>query len=169
MFLALAALYNSWALPLSVLLGVPIAIFGALVFVGLAHLVNPVYIDDLFMQVSLVMLIGLSAKNAILVIEYANSMFFKQGVSLSDAAIGAARLRVRPIIMTAAAFILGVLPLVFAHGAYSTARNVMGVALVGGMGVATALGIFVYPALYYAIAKMARFERKRDKLNAEKQ
>ena len=168
-FLALAALYNSWALPLSVLLGVPIAIFGALVFIGLAHLVNPVYIDDLFMQVSLVMLIGLSAKNAILVIEYANSMFFKQGVSLSDAAIGAARLRVRPIIMTAAAFILGVLPLVFAHGAYSTARNVMGVALVGGMGVATALGIFVYPALYYAIAKIARFERKRDKLNAEKQ
>lgn len=160
-FLALAALYNSWSLPLSILLGVPFALFGALLFVGGAHLINPVYTDDLFMQVSLVMLIGLAAKNAILIIEYADRLFFEQGLSLADAAIGAARLRVRPIIMTAFAFILGVLPLVFAHGAYSTARNIMGVALIGGMLVATLLGIFVYPALYYAIGRISGFEKKR--------
>lgn len=168
-FLTLAALYNSWALPLSILLGVPMAIFGALVFVECAHLIDPTYIDNLFMQVSLIMLIGLSAKNAILIIEYANREFFENGASLSEAAISAARLRVRPIIMTATAFILGVLPLVFAHGAYSTARNIMGLSLVGGMFIATLLGIFVYPALYYAIAKIARFDKKREKLQSIKQ
>lgn len=160
-FLSLAALYDSWAMPLSILLGVPFALFGALLFVELAHLIKPVFVDNVFMQISLLMLIGLAAKNAILVIEYANRLFFEEGKSLVDASIGAARLRVRPIIMTAFAFILGVLPLVFADGAYSTARNVMGVALVGGMLIATALGIFVYPALYYMIGKVARFERKR--------
>lgn len=168
-FLALAALYNSWALPLSVLLGVPMALLGSLLFMWLAHMVNPVYIDNLFMKVSLVMLIGLSAKNAILVVEYANRLFFDEGRSLKDAAIGAAKLRLRPILMTAFAFIIGLLPLLFASGAYSVARNIMGLSLVGGMIVATMLGIFVYPALYYLVGYTARFERKRERINTTKQ
>ena len=168
-FLCLAALYNSWALPLSILLGVPFAVFGAMIFVLCTHYVNPVYVDNLFMQISLIMLIGLAAKNAILIIEYANRLFFEQGKSLAEAAMGAARLRVRPIIMTAFAFILGVLPLVFASGAYSSARNVMGVALVGGMLIATILGIFVYPLLYLVVAKAARFDRKRELQTQEEQ
>ena len=114
------------------------------------------------MQISLVMLIGLAAKNAILVVEYADRLFREQGASLMDAAIGAAKLRVRPIIMTAFAFILGVMPLVFASGVYATARNIMGVALVGGMLFATLLGIFVYPALYYFVGKIGRFEQRRE-------
>lgn len=162
-FLALAALYNSWTLPFSVLLGVPLAIFGALLFIMLAHFVNPAYIDNVYTEISLIMLIGLSAKNAILVVEYADRQFFGEGKTLEQAAIGAARLRVRPILMTAFAFIIGVLPLVFASGAYSTARNIMGVALVGGMGVATLLGIFVYPALYYIVGRISRFDRKRER------
>lgn len=166
-FLALSALYNSWTLPLSILLGVPLAIFGAMLFVWGAHLIRPVFVDNIFMQISLIMLIGLAAKNAILIIEYAQRLFNEQGLSLRDAAVGAAKLRVRPILMTAFAFILGVLPLVFASGAYSTARNVMGVALVGGMGIATILGIFVYPALYYVMGRMSRMERKRDRRLAE--
>ena len=87
-------------------------------------------------------------------------------MSLSDAAVGAAKMRVRPIIMTAFAFILGVMPLIFASGVYSTARNIMGVALVGGMLAATLFGIFLYPALYYLVAKLANFEKKRQ-LNAQ--
>ena len=168
-FLCLAALYESWALPLTILLGVPFAVFGAMLFVLAAHLINPAYVNNLFMQISLIMLIGLSAKNAILIIEYANRLFFEQGQSLSDAALGAARLRLRPIIMTAFAFILGVVPLIFASGAYSAARNVMGVALVGGMLIATLLGVFIYPALYVLIGKMARFERIRDHKTKEAQ
>lgn len=161
-FLALAALYNSWALPFSILLGVPFALFGAMAFVFAAHYIDPVYIDNLFMQISLIMLMGLSAKNAILIIEYANRLFFDEGKSLVDAALGAAKLRVRPIIMTALAFILGIMPLIFATGVYSSARNVMGVALVGGMGIATLLGLFAYPMLYLLIGKIAKFEHKRE-------
>ena len=168
-FLALAALYNSWALPLSILLGVPLALMGSLLFVWLAHLGNPIFIDNIFMKVSLVMLIGLSAKNAILVVEYANRLFFDDGVSLSEAAIGAAKLRLRPILMTAFAFIVGLLPLLFASGAYSVARNIMGLSLVGGMIVATLLGIFVYPSLYYLVGHAARFEHKRERLYLQKQ
>lgn len=163
-FLALAALYNSWSLPLAILAGVPIAVLGALAFVYGAHLADPKYADNIFMQISLVMLIGLAAKNAILVVEYAERLFNEQGLSLVDAAVGAAEMRVRPILMTAFAFILGVSPLIFAHGAYATARNTMGVALVGGMLAATVLGIFVYPALYVMIGRMSGAERRRENL-----
>ena len=138
------------------------AVLGAVLFVGGSHLMNSLYVNDIYMQISLVMLIGLAAKNAILVVEYADRLFREQGVSLMDAAIGAAKLRVRPIIMTAFAFILGVMPLVFASGVYATARNIMGVALVGGMLFATLLGIFVYPALYYFVGKIGRFEQRRE-------
>ncbi len=162
-FLSLAALYESWGLPLSILLSVPIAVLGAVVFIGIAHLFNALYVNDIYMQISLVMLIGLAAKNAILVVEYADRIFHEKGVSLMEATIEAARLRVRPIIMTAFAFILGVMPLIFATGVYATARHVLGIALVGGMLFATLIGIFLYPGLYYFVAHIGRFERKRQK------
>lgn len=161
-FLALSALYESWGLPAAILLGVPPAVLGAFALLWFAHLFDSLFINDIYMQISLVMLIGLAAKNAILVVEYADRLFFEQKMSLVDAAVGAAKLRVRPILMTAFAFILGVMPLIFASGVYSTARNIMGVALVGGMLLATLLGIFIYPSLYYLIARLGRFERKRD-------
>ncbi len=167
-FLVLAALYNSWGLPLAILMGVPVAILGALLFVGGAHLLNALYVNDVYMQISLIMLIALAAKNAILVVEYATRSFFEEGKDLLEATVEAAQLRVRPIIMTAFAFILGVTPLVFASGVYATARNIIGVALVGGMGVATMVGIFLYPALFYMVARVANFEKLRDKRRAER-
>ncbi len=162
-FLALASLYESWSLPTAILLSVPVAVLGAVLFVGGAHLLSPLFVNDVYMQISLVMLIGLTAKNAILVVEYADKRFFEEHLSLEEATIGAARLRLRPILMTAFSFILGVLPLIFASGVYATARNVMGVALVGGMLFATLLGIFLYPTLYYMVARLAGFERRREK------
>ncbi|WP_298064074.1 efflux RND transporter permease subunit, partial [uncultured Rikenella sp.] len=162
-FLILAALYESWTLPWSILLGVPFAVFGAMAFIFLARLFDPVYVDNIFMQISLILLIGLSAKNAILIVEYANEAFFDEGKDVVTAAMEAAHLRFRPIIMTALAFLLGVTPLIFASGASSVAQTVMGVALVGGMGVATLFGVFVYPALYAFIAKVGRFERIRER------
>lgn len=162
-FLILAALYESWTLPWSILLGVPFAVFGAMVFIFCAHLLDPVYVDNIFMQISLILLIGLSAKNAILIVEYANEAFFDEGKDLMASVIEAARLRFRPIMMTALAFLLGVSPLIFASGASSVAQTVMGVALVGGMGIATLFGVFVYPALYAFIAKVGRFDRIRER------
>ena len=118
---------------------------GAVLFIGVSHLLNAFYVNDIYMQISLVMLIGLAAKNAILVVSTPTGSSTSRAPRFMDAAIGAAKLRVRPIIMTAFAFILGVMPLIFASGVYATARNIMGVALVGGMLFATLLGIFVYP------------------------
>lgn len=162
-FLVLAALYNSWGLPLAILMSVPVAVVGALVAMIAAHLVDALFVNNIYMQISLVMLIGMAAKNAILVVEYADTIFFgDKTISLLEASVAAARQRVRPIIMTAFAFILGVMPLVFASGTYSTARNIMGVALVGGMLVATLVGIFLYPATYYLVAKIGHFERRRE-------
>lgn len=167
-FLVLAALYNSWGLPIAILMGVPIAVLGALLTVGGVHLINAKYVNDVYMQISLIMLIALAAKNAILVVEYASRSFFDEGKELREATIEAAQLRVRPIIMTAFAFILGVTPLVFASGVYATARNIIGVSLVGGMGVATLVGIYLYPTLFYMIAKTANFEKLREKRRSEK-
>lgn len=166
-FLALASLYNSWGLPVAILLSVPVAVLGAVVAVEIMHLADVKYVNDIYMQISVVMLIGLAAKNAILVVEYADRNFFERGMSLADAALEAARVRVRPILMTAFAFILGVMPLVFADGVYATARNIMGVALVGGMVVATVVGIVLYPALYYAVARIGGFESKREKIKED--
>lgn len=160
-FLALAALYESWGLPLAILLSVPVAVLGALLFIGGAHLLESHFVNDLYMQISLVMLIGLAAKNAILVVEYADRLFFNEGLTLIEATVRAARMRLRPILMTAFAFILGVMPLIFASGVYATARNIMGIALVGGMLFATLLGIFIYPALYYLVGRLGHFERRR--------
>ena len=112
------------------------------------------------MQISLVMLIAMAAKNAILIVEFAK-LKFDEGLSLFDAAVAAARLRFRPILMTAFSFILGVLPLVIASGAGAEARKVMGMALLGGMTIATIIGIVLYPMLFVFIGKIAGYEKKR--------
>ena len=160
-FLILAAQYESWSLPFSILLGTPFAIMGALLFLLLARFLSPSYVNNIFTQISLVMLIGMAAKNAILIVEFANEKF-KEGLSLYDAAIQSAKLRFRPILMTAFSFILGVLPLVVASGSGAEARKVMGVALLGGMGAATLLGVLFYPMLFIFIGKIAKYEKKRE-------
>jgi HAE1 family hydrophobic/amphiphilic exporter-1 len=165
-FLILAAQYESWSLPFSILLGTPFAVFGAMLFIFLFRLFSESYENNVFMQISLVMLIAMAAKNAILIVEFAN-MEFEKGKNLFDAAITAARIRFRPILMTAFSFILGVLPLVFASGAGAEARKVMGVALLGGMSIATFLGVFMYPMLFVLIGKLAGYEKKRVRLQAQ--
>ena len=160
-FLILAAQYESWSLPFSILLGTPFAIFGALFALWVARLVSPTFENNIFAQVSFVMLIGMAAKNAILIVEFANDEF-KKGLSLFDAAMKAAKSRFRPILMTAFSFILGVFPLVVASGSGAEARKVMGMALLGGMSLATFLGVFMYPMLFVFIGKIAGYEKKRD-------
>jgi len=160
-FLILAAQYESWSLPMSILLGTPFAIFGALLFIFLARFFSNTYENNIFTQISLVMLIGMAAKNAILIVEFAN-IKFQEGLSLFDAAIESAKLRFRPILMTAFSFILGVFPLVLAVGAGAEARKVMGMALLGGMTIATILGVFFYPMLFVFIGKIAGYEKKRE-------
>ena len=162
-FLILAAQYESWSLPFSILMGTPFAIFGALFALWAARLFSPSFENNIFAQVSFVMLIGMAAKNAILIVEFANDEF-KKGASLFDAAIKAARSRFRPILMTAFSFILGVFPLVVASGTGAEARKVMGMALLGGMSVATFLGVFLYPMLFVFIGKLAGYEKKRDRM-----
>lgn len=160
-FLILSAQYESWSLPLSILLGTPFAIFGALFALWVARMFSPTFENNIFAQVSFVMLIGMAAKNAILIVEFANEEF-KKGLSLFDAAIAAAKSRFRPILMTAFSFILGVFPLVLASGSGAEARKVMGMALLGGMSLATLLGIFMYPMLFVLIGKLAGYEKKRE-------
>ncbi len=162
-FLILSAQYESWSLPLAILLGTPFAIFGSLLFLYLGRLISPTFENNIFAQVSFVMLIGMAAKNAILIIEFANDEF-KKGLSLFDAAIAAAKSRFRPILMTAFSFILGVFPLVIASGSGAESRKVMGMALLGGMSVATFLGVFLYPMLFVAVGKLFGYEKKRDQL-----
>jgi HAE1 family hydrophobic/amphiphilic exporter-1 len=149
-FLILAAQYESWALPLSVLLGTPFAAFGAFLGLWLARLISPSYLNNVFAQIGLVLLIGLAAKNAILIVEFAR-MKMEEGMSAVDAALEAARLRFRPILMTAFAFILGVVPLLTAAGAGAEARKVMGMAVFSGMLVATLLGVLLIPALFVVV------------------
>jgi HAE1 family hydrophobic/amphiphilic exporter-1 len=159
-FLILAAQYESWSLPFSILLGTPFAIFGALLALWAARLFTPTFENNIFAQVSFVMLIGMAAKNAILIVEFANEEF-KKGLNLFDAAIKAAKSRFRPILMTAFSFIFGVFPLVVATGSGAEARKVMGMALLGGMSLATLLGVFLYPMLFIFIGKIAKYEEKR--------
>jgi HAE1 family hydrophobic/amphiphilic exporter-1 len=160
-FLILAAQYESWSLPFSILLGTPFAIFGAFIALFIARQFSQSYELNVFAQIALVMLIAMAAKNAILIVEFAK-LEFDKGLSLFDAAVKAAEMRFRPILMTAFSFILGVLPLVVASGAGSEARVVMGMALLGGMFVATLLGVFFYPMLFVFIGKIAKYEQKRD-------
>jgi HAE1 family hydrophobic/amphiphilic exporter-1 len=160
-FLILAAQYESWSLPFSILLGTPFAIFGALLALFFARLFSQSYELNVFAQIALVMLIAMAAKNAILIVEFAKVEFDK-GLSLYDAAVKAAKSRFRPILMTAFSFILGIMPLIIASGAGSEARVVMGMALFGGMVLATILGVFFYPMLFIFIGKIAKYEQKRE-------
>jgi multidrug efflux pump subunit AcrB len=152
-FLILAALYESWSLPFSVLLSVPIAVCGAFLGLQLRH-----YDLDVYGQIGLVMLIGLSAKNAILIIEFAK-LGHEQGRNLIEAALEGARLRLRPILMTSLAFILGCLPLAIASGAGAAARKIMGTSVIAGMLAATGIAIFVIPVLFVVVERMAGAEK----------
>jgi len=153
-FLILAAQYESWGLPFSVLLGTPFAAFGAYLGLYLARLaLGPSYVNNVFAQIGLIMLIGLAAKNAILIVEFAK-MEYDQGKPLVEAALNSAKLRFRPILMTAFAFILGVVPLLTATGAGAESRKVMGMTVFCGMLVATFLGVLLIPMLYVATEKV---------------
>ncbi len=154
-FLILSAQYEQWSLPLAVITAVPFGIFGALVAVWLRGMEN-----DVYFQIGLVTLIGLSTKNAILIVEFAE-LKYKEGMSAFDAALEAARLRLRPILMTSLSFILGAMPLVLASGAGANARHSIGTGIIGGMVAATSLALFFVPLFYYLIQLMKqRFSKK---------
>jgi len=161
-FLILAALYESWTLPFSVLLSTPVAVFGAFVVLWLRRTLLgaffPPYMvqieNDVYSQIGLVMLIGLAAKNAILIVEFAKDEFEK-GRPLADAALQGARLRLRPILMTSFAFILGCVPLWIATGAGSVSRQIMGTTVIGGMLAASLLGIFLIPAIFFLVERLS--------------
>jgi HAE1 family hydrophobic/amphiphilic exporter-1 len=161
-FLILAALYESWTLPFSVLLSTPVAVFGAFAVLWLRRTLlgyfEPPYMvqleTDVYSQIGLVMLIGLSAKNAILIVEFAKDEFEK-GRPLAEAAMEGARLRLRPILMTSFAFILGCVPLWVASGAGAVARQIMGTTVIGGMLAASGIGIFLVPAVFYLVERLS--------------
>ncbi len=152
-FLILAAQYDSWGLPFSVLLGTPFGVFGAYLGLWTARHFSTSYVNNVFAQIGLIMLIGLVAKNAILIVEFAK-MEHEKGEGLVDAALSAARLRFRPILMTAFAFILGVVPLLTASGAGAEARKVMGMTVFSGMLIATMLGVCLVPVLFVAVERV---------------
>jgi HAE1 family hydrophobic/amphiphilic exporter-1 len=173
-FLILAALYESWSLPFSVLLTTPVAVFGAFLFLWLRRTVLawflPAYMidieNDIYSQIGLVMLIGLAAKNAILIVEFAKERY-ENGMGLAEAALEGARLRLRPILMTSFAFILGCVPLWTASGAGAVSRRIMGTTVIGGMLAASAIGIFFIPAIFYLIERVSGFRRNRVDVSLE--
>ncbi|ECG7162828.1 efflux RND transporter permease subunit [Salmonella enterica subsp. enterica serovar Enteritidis] len=154
-FLCLAALYESWSIPFSVMLVVPLGVVGALLAASLRGLNN-----DVYFQVGLLTTIGLSAKNAILIVEFAKDLMEKEGRGLIEATLEASRMRLRPILMTSLAFILGVMPLVISHGAGSGAQNAVGTGVMGGMLTATLLAIFFVPVFFVVVKR--RFNRHHD-------
>ena len=160
-FLCLAALYESWSIPFSVMLVVPLGVIGALLFTSLRGLSN-----DVFFQVGLLTTIGLSAKNAILIVEFAKELH-EQGKSLFDAAVEACRMRLRPIIMTSLAFILGVVPMAISSGAGSGSQHAIGTGVIGGMLTATILAIFWVPLFYVLVCSLFKDKRSKDELTKE--
>ncbi len=163
-FLILAAQYESWSLPFSVLLSTPVAVFGAYLFLWGRHFEN-----DVYAQIGLVMLIGLAAKNAILIVEYAKREYEQKGKSIEEAALTAARIRLRPILMTAFAFILGCVPLWRAQGSGAVSRQVLGTAVIGGMLAASLLAIFLIPVMFDVVEKLSHRMRGGAKHPAEAQ
>jgi hydrophobe/amphiphile efflux-1 (HAE1) family protein len=153
-FLFLAALYESWSIPFAVILAVPLGLFGALAGNWLRS-----FPYDIYTQIGIVTLIGLAAKNAILIVEFAK-LRREEGMSISDAAMEAAKLRLRPILMTSFAFLLGVAPLMFATGAGASSRRSLGTAVFSGMVAATMLAVFIVPVLYYVIDRFAERSKK---------
>jgi hydrophobe/amphiphile efflux-1 (HAE1) family protein len=168
-FLILAALYESWSLPLSVLLSTPVAVFGAFAILWLRRAVLSAFLpsymvqieSDVYSQIGLVMLIGLAAKNAILIVEFAKDEY-EHGRSLMDAALEGARLRLRPILMTSFAFILGSVPLWTASGAGAVARQIMGTTVIGGMLAASLIGVFFIPVVFYLVEKWSGAGKERE-------
>jgi multidrug efflux pump len=152
-FLCLAALYESWSIPFSVMLVLPLGVIGALLAATMRGLNN-----DVYFQVGLLTTIGLSAKNAILIVEFAKDLMDKEGKGLIEATLEAVRMRLRPILMTSLAFILGVLPLVISSGAGSGAQNAVGTGVMGGMITATVLAIFFVPVFFVVVRR--RFSKK---------
>ncbi len=149
-FLILSAQYESWSLPVGVMMAVPFAILGALVAIALRGIDN-----DLYFQIGLLTLVGLAAKNAILIVEFAVELHRKEGLSLFDAAAEAARLRLRPIVMTSFAFVLGTLPLAIATGASANSRHSIGTGVIGGTLVATVVAIFFIPMFYWLLGTLS--------------
>jgi HAE1 family hydrophobic/amphiphilic exporter-1 len=158
-FLFLSALYESWSVPFSVLLAVPLGAFGAIVALTFNHTLS----NNVYAQIGLITLIGLAAKNSILIVEFAK-VRVDCGMDITRATLEAVQLRLRPILMTSMAFILGVSPLIFASGAGAVARQTIGWTVFGGMLAATFLGIFIVPVLFSLIITRAYGEQKLERL-----
>ncbi|MBF0161856.1 MAG: multidrug efflux RND transporter permease subunit [Magnetococcales bacterium] len=162
-FLCLAALYESWSIPFAIVLIVPIGLFGAVLAVLLLGMPN-----DVYFKVGVVAVIGLSAKNAILIVEFARTLS-SQGMPLLEATLEACRMRFRPVVMTSAAFILGVMPLIFSHGAGAASRRAIGTGVMGGMLSATVLGLFLIPVLFVTIRRLFPERSSQSALQADAQ
>ena len=162
-FLCLAALYESWSIPFSVMLVVPLGIIGALLATSMRGLSN-----DVFFKVGLLTTIGLSAKNAILIVEFAKELHEREGKHIVDAAIEACRMRLRPIVMTSLAFILGVVPLAISSGAGSGSQHAIGTGVIGGMVTATVLAIFWVPLFYVVVSTLFKDKASKEQATTEK-